>query len=81
MIFIVVEVLRDTLLKQITEISEEDSEQTRAKKLAEMLEKSFPVIRNKKLQPIAMHIMKFMPNIKKEYLTEVGDQPNKYRCH
>lgn len=69
---LVVEALRDTLLKQITDIAEEEPEHTRTKRLAEMLDKSFPVIRNSKLRPVAMHIMKFIPRIKEEYLTEVN---------
>lgn len=68
---IVVDVLREALIRQISEINETESEDQRIKKFNEMLDKSFPVIRNKKLQPVAMHIMKFIPQIKPDYLAEV----------
>jgi len=70
-VFKVVDVLRDALIKQITVINETEDETQKTKKLSEMLDKSFPVIKNKKLQPIAMHIMKFLPKIKPKYLTQV----------
>ena len=70
-IIVVVDVLRDALIKQISEINENESENERIRKFNEMLDKSFPVIRSKKLQPVAMHIMKFIPEIKDTYLAEV----------
>lgn len=66
------DVLRDALLKQITEIHDNEPEKTKIKKLNDMLDKSFPVIKNRKLQPVAMHIMKYIPQIKTQYLTQVG---------
>lgn len=59
------------MVKQISEINESENEQHRIRKLNEMLDKSFPVIKNVKLQPIAMHIMKFVPHIKADYLAAV----------
>ena len=67
----VVDVLREALMKQITEIHENEPEKTKVKKLNDMLDKSFPVIKNKKLQPVAMHIMKYIPQIKSQYLSQV----------
>lgn len=69
---VVVDVLRDALLKQITELNENESESQRIVKFNEMLDKSFPVIHNEKLQPIAMHIMKYIPKIKPKYLAAVS---------
>jgi len=68
----VVDVLRDALLKQITEITEKESDRKRDAKLNEMLDKSFPVIKNETLQPVAMHIMKHIPEIKPKYLQIVS---------
>ncbi|XP_067933614.1 negative elongation factor B-like isoform X2 [Watersipora subatra] len=76
----VVDVLREALIKQITDVHENEPESERMRKLNEMLDKSFLVIRDKKLQPVAMHIMKFIPEIKKEYLSEIEKDEELYKA-
>ncbi|KAK9718156.1 Cofactor of BRCA1 (COBRA1) [Popillia japonica] len=63
----VVEALRDKLVQHINEIGQKEGKE-RDKKLKELLNKSFPVVKVKALRPIVMCILRNTPQIDDQYL-------------
>ncbi len=72
------EELRDRLVQRIHEIAD-SNEKNKYKVLSDLLIKSFPVIKVKAMRPVVMCILKHMPKIKQEYLTQIVDDPELYK--
>ena len=74
----VMEELRERLLQRIAEMAKSD-DKANTNKLNELLEKCFPVIKVKSLQPVVLCCMQHLPKIKSEYLKTVKDDPELYK--
>ena len=68
--FSVLEELRDKLMARIDEMNKLE-QKDREKKLKELLNKSFPLIRVPSLQPVVMVIMKNMDVVEDKYLNQL----------
>jgi negative elongation factor B len=64
----ILEELRDKLVQQINDTSSKMSQDQRERKLKELLNKSFPLIRVKQLRPAVMTILRNMKQIDDKYL-------------
>ncbi|OWR45494.1 negative elongation factor B [Danaus plexippus] len=64
----VLEELRDKLIAHINEMGGKDRLKEHEKKLKELLNKSFPVVKVKALRPVIMSILKNTPHIDDKYL-------------
>lgn len=60
--------MKERLIQQITELGNQDHGKERDKKLRELLQKSFPVIRIKTLRPVVMAVLKHMEHVDEKYL-------------
>lgn len=75
----VVTILKDSLLQTLTDNVANLPEAQRNKKLNELMDKSFPLVKNKELQPVVLHIMKYLPKIKDDYLAVIEKDPDLYK--
>lgn len=76
----VLEELRERLVHQVHELGTKE-EKDREKKLRELLQKCFPLIRIDALRPVVMSVMKHLPRIDDKYLKEVvGDRRMYEEC-
>lgn len=73
----VVEELREKLLSKISELAA-SNDASKLQKLSDLLEKSFPVIKNTELRPIVMGLMTQIPDIKEEYLNLILEEKELY---
>ncbi|XP_063244887.1 negative elongation factor B isoform X2 [Bacillus rossius redtenbacheri] len=63
----VLEMLREKLVQQITEIGQKEGKD-KDRKLRDLLARSFPVVRIKALRPVVMCILRNIPQIEDKYL-------------
>ncbi|XP_053212674.1 negative elongation factor B-like [Panonychus citri] len=73
----VLEELKDKLLKQIDKMAKSESND-KEKKIKDLLEKSFPVIRIQSLQPIVMSLLKNLERIDDKYLKQIVAEKDLY---
>ncbi|XP_046566584.1 negative elongation factor B-like [Haliotis rubra] len=73
----ILEELREKLVNGISDLANSNRED-KIKKLEELLVKSFPVIKVKTVRPVVMNILKHLPQIKEEYLTQILDDKELY---
>lgn len=59
--------LRDKLIAHINDLGQKDPRE-RERKLKELLQKSFPVVKNKALRPVVMAILRNTQDIDDSYL-------------
>ncbi|XP_077504426.1 negative elongation factor B-like [Amblyomma americanum] len=74
----VLEELKERLLQQIDGLGKQEGRE-RDKKLKEMLQKSFPVIKVPALRPVVMRIMKNMDHVDEKYLKQLVSNKTLYK--
>ena len=62
-----VQTLQEKLLSQITELGQKEGKE-KDKKLKELLNKSFQVVKIKALRPVVMAVMKHLSHVEDKYL-------------
>ena len=62
-----IQALRDKLLAQIAELGQKEGKE-KDKKLKELLNKSFLVVKTKALRPVVMAVMKHLSHVDDKYL-------------
>ena len=65
--FIIFQALRDKLLAQIAELGQKEGKE-KDKKLKDLLNKSFLVVKIKALRPVVMAVMKHLSHVDEKYL-------------
>lgn len=73
----VMDEMREKLVQSITDLANGDDPE-RYDKLENLLQKSFPGIKIKTTRPVVMCILKHIPKIKDEYLTQILEDKNLY---
>ena len=66
-LFLFIQALREKLLAQIAELGQKEGKE-KDKKLKELLNKSFLVVKIKALRPIVMAVMKHLSHVDEKYL-------------
>lgn len=72
--------LRDKLLERVSAIAAEGKAEERYKKLEDLLEKSFSLVRMPSLQPVVMCVMKHLPKVPEKKLKLVMADKELYRA-
>lgn len=72
--------LRDKLLERVSAIASEGKAEERYKKLEELLEKSFSLVKMPSLQPVVMCVMKHLPKVPEKKLKLVMADKELYRA-
>ncbi|XP_075418576.1 negative elongation factor B [Tenrec ecaudatus] len=72
--------LRDKLLERVSAIALEGKAEERYKKLEELLEKSFSLVKMPSLQPVVMCVMKHLPKVPEKKLKLVMADKELYRA-
>jgi negative elongation factor B len=67
--------LREKLVERLNELGQTEAPD-RAKKIQDLLTKSFPVVKIKQLRPVVMTILKYIPNIDPYYLNVLVSHEN-----
>ncbi|XP_015416812.1 PREDICTED: LOW QUALITY PROTEIN: negative elongation factor B-like [Myotis davidii] len=76
----VLEELREKLLERVSAIAAEGKAEERYKKLEDLLEKSFPLVKMPSLQPVVMCAMKHLPRVPEKKLKLVMADKELYRA-
>ncbi|KAG8141744.1 putative Cofactor of BRCA1 isoform 1 protein [Naja naja] len=66
--------LREKLLERVSAIASEGKAEERYKKLEDLLEKSFPLVKMPSIQPVVMCVMKHLPKIWQDNQALFGDE-------
>uniref|UniRef100_A0A1E1XGU6 Putative negative elongation factor b-like protein n=1 Tax=Amblyomma aureolatum TaxID=187763 RepID=A0A1E1XGU6_9ACAR len=74
----VLEELKERLLQQIDGLGKQEGRE-KEKKLKEMLQKSFPVIKVRALRPVVMCILKNMDHVEEKYLKQLVSDKTLYK--
>ncbi|XP_006163369.2 LOW QUALITY PROTEIN: negative elongation factor B [Tupaia chinensis] len=72
--------LRDKLLERVSAIASEGKAEERYKKLEDLLEKSFSLVKMPSLQPVVMCVMKHLPKVPEKKLRLVMADKELYRA-
>uniref|UniRef100_A0A8I5T6A8 Negative elongation factor complex member B n=1 Tax=Pongo abelii TaxID=9601 RepID=A0A8I5T6A8_PONAB len=72
--------LRDKLLERVSAIASEGKAEERYKKLEDLLEKSFSLVKMPSLQPVVMCVMKHLPKVPEKKLKLVMADKELYRA-
>ncbi|EPY86082.1 negative elongation factor B isoform 1 [Camelus ferus] len=72
--------LRDKLLERVSAIASEGKAEERYKKLEDLLEKSFSLVKMPSLQPVVMCVMKHLPKVPEKKLKLVMADKDLYRA-
>ncbi|XP_074655187.1 negative elongation factor B-like [Tubulanus polymorphus] len=74
----VMEELRESLLTKIGDLANSADIPDKHKRLNDLLQKCFPVVKNKLLQPVVMGLLKHITNIRDDYLTQILEDKDLY---
>ncbi|KAL7980962.1 hypothetical protein Chor_002116 [Crotalus horridus] len=72
--------LREKLLERVSAIAAEGKANERYKKLEDLLEKSFPLVKMPSIQPVVMCVMKHLPKVPEKKLKLVMADKDLYRA-
>ncbi|XP_026542436.1 negative elongation factor B [Notechis scutatus] len=72
--------LREKLLERVSAIASEGKAEERYKKLEDLLEKSFPLVKMPSIQPVVMCVMKHLPKVPEKKLKLVMADKDLYKA-
>ncbi|XP_032993636.1 negative elongation factor B [Lacerta agilis] len=72
--------LREKLLERVSAIASEGKAEERYKKLEDLLEKSFPLVKAPSIQPVVMCVMKHLPKVPEKKLKLVMADKDLYKA-